>query len=182
MERAAENAVGGGFSLSPSEIRWRDRQPDLEKRGYILRSRYSPDWKPSWLGTDLNPFFCEDGIISLVKSTFETRESTLLMFSCLQSPYIIDAKRRSDGEWVAIKWCHRKSNELEIARYLTTLKDDKKHCVPLLDYFVDPLDPGVMFMVMPFLRPCNDPEFGTDRKSTRLNSSHSGESRMPSSA
>ena len=73
----------------------------------------------------------------------------------------MDAKRRSDGELVAIKWCHRRSHELEIAQYLTTLDDDKKHCVPLLDAFVDPLDPSVTLMVMPFLRPFNSPEFGT---------------------
>ena len=34
-----------------------------------------------------------------------------------------------------------------------------------------------------FLRSgCSDRDWETDRKSTRLNSSHSGESRMPSSA
>ena len=81
MERDAETALGGIFSLDPSEIRWRDRQPELEKRGYNHRARYSPDWKPSWLGTDANPFFCEDGIIGLVRLTFESQEFTLLMLS-----------------------------------------------------------------------------------------------------
>ncbi|KAG1836425.1 hypothetical protein F4604DRAFT_1910294 [Suillus subluteus] len=30
-------------------------------RGYLLRSRYAPDWVPSWEGTERNPFTCEDG-------------------------------------------------------------------------------------------------------------------------
>ena len=30
----------------------------------------------------------------------------------------------------------------------------------MLDAFPDPLDPGVTLMVMPYLRPCNNPAFG----------------------
>ena len=64
IERAAESTR---YALAPSEARWRDRQPDLDKRGYALRPRYSPNWKPSWLGTNLKPPFCEDAIIMEVR-------------------------------------------------------------------------------------------------------------------
>ncbi|KAJ7162164.1 hypothetical protein C8R46DRAFT_904157 [Mycena filopes] len=35
--------------LLPSERFFRDHQVWLEERGYMLRSRYKPDWVPSWL-------------------------------------------------------------------------------------------------------------------------------------
>src|ERR1700727_2123490 len=47
--------------LNPSEIYWRDHQPWLASRGYMLRPRYSPNWVPSWEGTDKIWAECEDG-------------------------------------------------------------------------------------------------------------------------
>lgn len=35
-------------TLSAAEIEWRDRQPHLERHGYMLRPRYQPNWIPSW--------------------------------------------------------------------------------------------------------------------------------------
>ena len=48
--------------LSPGEVPWRGRYVWLRERGYQLRSRYSPDWKASWLenGTDWS-LTAEDG-------------------------------------------------------------------------------------------------------------------------
>lgn len=34
--------------LSIFEVYWRDKQKFLESRGYMLRSRYHPDWVQSW--------------------------------------------------------------------------------------------------------------------------------------
>ena len=39
---------------------WRDRSLWLKERGYMLRPRYSPDWKPSWVGTNKDRMDCED--------------------------------------------------------------------------------------------------------------------------
>ena len=66
IELVADMTRRGNYSLDKSEVRWRDRQPALDKRGYILRRRYAPDWKPSWLGTNIDPFYCEDSILSRV--------------------------------------------------------------------------------------------------------------------
>ena len=50
-------------SLSPREILWRDRQPLLQARGYMLRPRYHPKWVASWeANPSLNSDFCEDHI------------------------------------------------------------------------------------------------------------------------
>lgn len=37
-----------GAELAPPELAWRDRQPYLESRGYLLRPRYRPGWILSW--------------------------------------------------------------------------------------------------------------------------------------
>ena len=39
---------------------WRDRSLWLKERGYTLRPRYSPDWKPSWVGSSKRRIDCED--------------------------------------------------------------------------------------------------------------------------
>lgn len=48
--------------LYPAEVIWRDNYDFLEASGYRLRSRYKPDWVPSWRGTSRLWAFCEDGL------------------------------------------------------------------------------------------------------------------------
>lgn len=48
-------------ALWPSEVFWRDHQPWLEERGYLLRPRYQPDWVPWWTGVRKDWSRCEDG-------------------------------------------------------------------------------------------------------------------------
>lgn len=55
--------------LSGGERFWRDHLSWLKSCGYTLRPRYSPDWKPSWLGTNKKFYECEDGQEPLVRST-----------------------------------------------------------------------------------------------------------------
>jgi hypothetical protein len=82
----------------------------------------------------------------------------------------LDAKRLEDGLVVCIKRIEPKTDdfkfarmEVEIGRYLSTehmLRDPTNHCVPIMDNFQDPTDPTIEYIVMPFLRPFNDPAFG----------------------
>ncbi|KAI9069047.1 hypothetical protein FKP32DRAFT_1608574 [Trametes sanguinea] len=135
-----------GFSnLGPAELLWQARYRYLEEHGYRLRPRYKPGWKPSWTGTNLDPYFCEDYIIPL-------------------HIQIMDATRLSDGELVAIKSFHPGYNseeELQLAQFFTIMDDPENHCVSTHEILPDPHDPEVALMVMPFLRPCDDPDFGT---------------------
>lgn len=39
----------------------------LEKRGYKLRPRFRPGWKPSWMGTTKRPVQCEDYVSNRVR-------------------------------------------------------------------------------------------------------------------
>lgn len=45
---------------------WTARYELLKRHGYSLRPRFRPGWVPSWHGTELNPFDCEDGHLHLV--------------------------------------------------------------------------------------------------------------------
>ena len=47
--------------LGEHEIWWAEHQEALEAAGYLLRSRYRPNWIPSWRGTDKFYRRCEDG-------------------------------------------------------------------------------------------------------------------------
>ena len=50
----------GPVNLSSYEVKWRDRQPFLESKGYMLRPRLRPGWTPSWLSTGQDYDSCED--------------------------------------------------------------------------------------------------------------------------
>ena len=41
------------------------------------------------------------------------------------------------------------------------IKDPRNHCVPIVRIFEDHNDPRVSYIVMPFLRPADDPPFET---------------------
>ncbi|KAH9851084.1 kinase-like domain-containing protein [Lenzites betulinus] len=131
----------GLFDLTSGEERWRDRHIFLEEHGYLMRPRYLPGWKPSWINTNYDPFYCEDYV-------------TLLHHR------VIDATRASDHAMVAIKSkIPRQSPELQIGQFLASIKDPRNHSVPVYEILTDPLDTAQALLVMPYLRPCNDPAF-----------------------
>jgi hypothetical protein len=66
LEVYVELTNNGEYDLLPYEEEWKQRGPLLEFYGYKLRQRYNMDWQPSWVDTNLNPFFCEDSIDSSV--------------------------------------------------------------------------------------------------------------------
>lgn len=63
-----------------------------------------------------------------------------------------------------IKSVSASDNEIPIARLLSRreLQDDPaNHCIPILDVVNDPLEPAKAMMIMPYLRPFDDPDFRT---------------------
>ena len=54
-------------SLLTTEIFWRDHQVWLAERGYMLRPRYKPGWKPSWDGEGKAWRHHEDGVVARVR-------------------------------------------------------------------------------------------------------------------
>lgn len=43
---------------------------------------------------------------------------------------------------------------------LSDIDDPTNHSVPILDTFIDPVDPSISYLVMPYLRLSGDPAFG----------------------
>ncbi|CDO77759.1 hypothetical protein BN946_scf184993.g22 [Trametes cinnabarina] len=140
-QRYTELTEQGFYNLSSMELFWQARYRYLSDHGYLLRPRYSPEWKPSWMGTMRDPTFCEDSIKPI-------------------DYQVMDATRLSDKELVAIKSFLTDTQELSIVKYFAAIQDSRNHCVPIRDILPDPFDPDFALMVMPFLRPCNNPEFG----------------------
>ncbi|KAI0325868.1 kinase-like protein [Cubamyces sp. BRFM 1775] len=142
IERYTRSTLKGNYGLLPSEVWWMERQPYLQEAGYVLRPRYWPNWRPSWLGTNRHPMYCEDSI--------------------MQADYqVLDARQSRDNNIVAIKTFRKDSQELSIIRHLSSIHHHQNHTVPLFQVLDDPIDPELSLMVMPYLRPCNDPEFTT---------------------
>lgn len=76
----------------------------------------------------------------------------------------IDAVQLSSGKTVFLKAVEKSSAETSIASYLSSeeMRDDpRNHCVPILDSFIDEMEPDTEFIVMPMLRKFDSPCFGT---------------------
>ncbi|KAI0669514.1 kinase-like domain-containing protein [Trametes maxima] len=142
VERYARLTREGCYDLLPKELFWQHRQPYLRENGYLLRPRYSPEWRPSWKDTNLDPTFCEDSIMLL-------------------DYQVIDATRLSNNEVVAIKYFLKDKEELHIAQFFSAIEDPLNHCVPVHEILPDPFDHESALMVMPYLRPCNNPVWST---------------------
>ena len=71
----------------------------------------------------------------------------------------MDARRQSDGLLVAMKSVKKNSQELQIARFLTSIQSRENHCVEVVDVLEDSLDTTCSIMVMKYLRQFDDPEF-----------------------
>jgi hypothetical protein len=77
----------------------------------------------------------------------------------------MDATRRRDGKHVMLKKVLPEEGpyELQITQFFSSpevSRDPRNHCVPLLDVIETP-NAGQKLMVMPFLRPFNNPRFQT---------------------
>jgi len=133
--------------LDPREVWWRDRYKQLSNYGYLLRPRYSPQWVPSWKTSNKDWTDSEDG-------------------KRLEFAPVMDATRTSDGKVVTLKRIKRGDHpyEADIALYFssqTLASQPANHCVPVYEVFALDAGDDTMIMVMPLLRPYNDPIFDT---------------------
>jgi hypothetical protein len=132
----------------------------------MLRSRYMPDWKASWLGTKKPYFMCEDGHVPTVcYSDFVCLLHYIFNF-CQFASFLMDATRISDGASVALKSIKPSVHpyEVEIGTYLLSeplASDPKNHCVPIYEVLDVPDVDDTVILVMPFLRRYNLPPLQT---------------------
>ncbi|KAI0244942.1 kinase-like domain-containing protein, partial [Lactifluus subvellereus] len=127
------------------ETWWVEHQQALEAAGYMLRPRYRPGWKPSWVGTNKSYFDVEDG---------QSKALRLCM----------DATRISDGKPVMLKRLINEEGpyELQINKLFSTeplFSNPRNRCVQLFDVIELPDVPPIM--VYPLLRRYYDPPFQT---------------------
>ncbi|KAN0091510.1 Protein kinase-like domain containing protein [Tylopilus felleus] len=133
--------------LDPREVWWRDRYTQLSNRGYLLRPRYSPEWVPSWKSSNSDGTDSEDG-------------------KRLKYGQVIDATRTSDGNVVTLKRLRQGEHpyEADIALSFSSqvlVSRPENHCVPVYEVFALDGENDTMVMVMPLLRPYNNPSFDT---------------------
>ncbi|KAI0044702.1 hypothetical protein FA95DRAFT_1561964 [Auriscalpium vulgare] len=134
-------------ALRDYEEWWVKHRDWLQERGYRLRRRYQPNWEPSWnIGKESHVRY-EDGQAGLYWR-------------------ILDAVRISDGAYVVFKKIPTASvvHEVEVNELLCTpplVNDPRNHCAPLLEVLEVPDEPGQKIIVMPQLRPHDDPNFDT---------------------
>ncbi|KAL5530902.1 hypothetical protein ACEPAG_3778 [Sanghuangporus baumii] len=146
--------------LTSREKVWRGRCYMLESHGYRLRPRFSPDWTPSWIGSNALPGMHEDYYHNDVRfADCRTLEERLMLF---KSSVTIDAVRIRDGRRVFLKRVVTRGRELALLRYLSDeekLRDPHNHTVPLLDAFLDDENEKYTFIVLPLLHPYFHPDF-----------------------
>ncbi|KAG0696944.1 hypothetical protein DFH29DRAFT_836369 [Suillus ampliporus] len=133
--------------LHSEEIWWRDRFLWLKEVGYQLRSRYAPDWVPSWQGTDKYWAVCEDSFH-------------------MAAAQVVSATRISDGVHVVLKRIQRSlhPHEIEVGRFLASEPlggQHENHCVEMFDVLQVPDEADEAILVLPLLRPFDDPPFET---------------------
>ncbi|KAI0265922.1 kinase-like domain-containing protein [Gloeopeniophorella convolvens] len=132
-------------TLVKSELWWRDRYEDILAQGYKLRTRYHPQWEPSWLRTRKGFYMVEDGQPTIVT---------------------MDAVRARDNTPVMLKKVlpEEGPHELAINQLFSSLglaQNPRNHCAPLLDVIEVQGQGPRKLMVSPFLRPFNNPRFQT---------------------
>jgi len=120
------------------ETFWRDHQPWLKDKGYLLRPRYRADWTASWLKIPGKTYLdSEDGLVP-------------------KHSYLMDATRAADGMQVMLKRINldEHPDEIPIALKFSTeplASNSKNHCAPLLEVLDVPGDGKQVLLVMPFL-------------------------------
>lgn len=153
-------------ALLPHEQCWKDIQPFLAEKGYILRPRYtdsSPEqdrfylsWVERVFGLSVPSANSKTWVITLL--LWSNRYSTI--FHGQFSRRTMDATRTRDGVVVILKRIDCKvSKELHYHRLLWEKQaDPRNHCIPLLDTFSNN---KYVFVALPLLRSWTTPHFQT---------------------
>ncbi|KAG6835590.1 hypothetical protein H0H93_016720 [Arthromyces matolae] len=132
--------------LIESEVRWRDDYDYLKGRGYTLRTRYHPNWQPSWVNPSKVEEECEDSYH-------------------IPTHQVLDATR-TDGSIVVLKRVDttRPQNDLPILQHLSSQEftsNPRNHCVPIIEVLEPREGSSIAYVVMPLLYDPDHPAFET---------------------
>jgi hypothetical protein len=83
-----------------------------------------------------------------------------------QFPNVLDATRIADEAYVGLKKISKSANpyETDIALFVSSesrSSDPTNHCIPVYEVLQVPDNKDLVILVMPFLRPYDDPRFDT---------------------
>ncbi|KAI0044592.1 hypothetical protein FA95DRAFT_1583681 [Auriscalpium vulgare] len=131
------NFPGG---LGNREKWWVKHRDWLQESEYTLRRRYQADWTPSWKPGDLWLKF-EDAIDSYHGRTADGLHVAMKQISDGATPHEVEVYQRMTSEPLS--------------------SDPRNRTAPLLDILQVPDEPGERLLVMPLLRPLDNPEFET---------------------
>ncbi|TFK20531.1 other/AgaK1 protein kinase [Coprinopsis marcescibilis] len=131
--------------LDTGEVYWRDRYDWFLEQGYRLRSRFKPDWSPSWLKNKSLSVGAED-------------------YLSFKLPAFNDAITVKNDKHVVLKRIDERKypREIDILQYFSRAEiaaDPRNRCIPLLQVLQAPDDDGHRIAVMPILRQYDRPEF-----------------------
>ncbi|KAJ3722150.1 kinase-like domain-containing protein [Lentinula guzmanii] len=135
------------YALDTSEEWWVGHFEYLRERGYMMRPRYRPGWKPSY----------DQDLRGIYKGMF-AEDSQIMVHSA-----IMDARRISDSLVVAMKRVKISTSEDQIATLFSDdahNSDPHNHCVRIIE--VLPVSEGnEKILVMAWMREVMDPRFRT---------------------
>jgi len=122
--------------LTETEQEWAALQPFLKSRGYMLRRRYQPGFNPA---KHKDPF----------DETWFVPDNYP----------VLDAVRSSDRAPVVMKLVQTRTSELTAHLRIQSLKDSRKHTVPIYDIIPFPDTDTTLIIVLPSLRRISLPAF-----------------------
>ncbi|KAJ3991610.1 kinase-like domain-containing protein [Lentinula boryana] len=134
------------YALGVSERWWVQHFEYLKERGYMMRPRYRPGWKPSYDPKGLyGGQYAEDGQDNIHSA-------------------IMDALRISDSLLVAMKRIELSTGEDRIASLFSDdahNSDSRNHCVRIIEVLPVPGEDGEKILVMLWMRRVMEPRFWT---------------------
>ncbi|EIN05741.1 hypothetical protein PUNSTDRAFT_54638 [Punctularia strigosozonata HHB-11173 SS5] len=146
-EVAARQPLLARTDFQSHELYWLDTYEWYRERGYLLPQRYHPGWLASLVGTGERWQDHEEGYV-------------------FKNGFVVDACRDSDNAQVILKLVRRSvhDQEVEITRHLSTgdiAADPRNHTIQIDDILHHTDHPNIDVIVMPLLRPFDDPPFDT---------------------
>ncbi|KAF8217719.1 hypothetical protein K438DRAFT_2006766, partial [Mycena galopus ATCC 62051] len=136
------------LQVTEDEAKWVEIQPFLLSAGYKLRSRYDPNWVPSWWSHNWRELQGEN------KGSQPEDAHEIWDWD------VIDAIRIEDEKKVVMKWLAANSSEVRCIRYLSniSISDPRNRTIPVLQILPLPNDIDVL-VIMPYGRRFNHPAF-----------------------
>ncbi|KAJ7658012.1 hypothetical protein B0H17DRAFT_1185712 [Mycena rosella] len=157
--RAIERAVAGN-RLGSFELFWHDHSSWLKERGYLLHTRYQPDWVASWKDKTAYLSIFEDRVLSPGGVVLDG-------IRAFNGFSVVSKRKEPPNSNLALENLaleHRPDFEIQITQKFIAeplASDPKNHCIRLLEILTVPDVENKELLVLPLLFDWNYPRFTT---------------------